>query len=43
MRNIHAHEYEKINFNYIWITLTEEIPDLKNKLQKILLEMQEQN
>ena len=43
LRNIHAHEYEKINFNYIWITLTEEIPDLKNKLQKILAEMQEQN
>ena len=43
LRNIHAHEYEKINFNYIWITLTEEIPELKNKLQKILLEMQEQN
>ena len=36
LRNIYAHEYEKIDFEQIWKILTEDIPDLKEKLQKIL-------
>ena len=43
LRNIHAHDYESLDFEEVWNILTEEIPELKNKLQKILLEMQEQN
>lgn len=43
LRNIHAHDYESLDFEEIWSILTEDIPNLKNKLQKILLEMQEQN
>ena len=41
MRNIHAHEYEKVNFEYMWATLTEDIPELKENLTKILDEMSE--
>jgi uncharacterized protein with HEPN domain len=43
LRNIHAHDYESLDFEEIWNILNEEIPNLKNKLQKILVEMQEQN
>ena len=39
LRNIHAHEYEKVDFNVLWEILTEDIPDLKEKLQKIFSEM----
>lgn len=33
MRNVHAHDYEKVDFDTMWKTLTLDIPDLKNKLQ----------
>ena len=36
LRNIHAHEYESIDFNGMWDTLTEDIPELKASLAKIL-------
>lgn len=36
LRNIHAHEYEKVDFNYMWQILTEDIPALKKSLQAIL-------
>ena len=36
LRNIHAHEYEKVDFNYMWQILTEDIPELKKSLQEIL-------
>lgn len=36
LRNIHAHEYEKIDFEEIWQILTKDIPDLKFQLEKIL-------
>ena len=39
LRNVYAHEYEKIDLEKIWETLTKNIPDLKEKLQKILSEM----
>lgn len=35
MRNIHAHEYDNVNREQMWITLIEDIPVLKSKLQKI--------
>lgn len=35
MRNIHAHEYDNVNREQMWITLTEDIPMLKSKLFKI--------
>ena len=41
LRNIHSHDYESLDFEEIWSILNEDIPDLKNKLQKILIEMQE--
>ena len=34
MRNIHAHEYDNVNREQMWITLTEDIPTLKSKLLK---------
>jgi uncharacterized protein with HEPN domain len=38
MRNLHAHDYEKVDLNIVWNTLTEDIPDLLNKLDIILNE-----
>ena len=35
MRNIHAHEYDKIDRNIIWNTIDKDIIDLKSKLSKI--------
>ena len=35
MRNIHAHEYDKIDRNLIWNTIDNDIEILKNKLLKI--------
>ena len=43
MRNIFVHEYEKIDFDRIWKNLTEDIPELKENLTKILSEMDGQN
>ena len=36
MRNMHAHDYEKVDFDTMWKTLTLDIPDLKNKLREII-------
>ena len=36
LRNIYAHDYESINFEILWEILTEDIPELKKKLEKIL-------
>lgn len=35
MRNIHAHEYDKIDRNIIWNTIEHDIDALKNKLVKL--------
>lgn len=35
MRNIHTHDYERVDFNLMWHTLTEDIPELKDKLAAI--------
>ncbi len=35
MRNVHAHEYDKIDRNIIWNTINKDIEDLKDKLKKI--------
>ena len=39
LRNIHVHEYEKVDFEEMLKILQTDIPDLKEKLQKILSEM----
>lgn len=36
LRNIYAHDYDIIDNNIIWETITEEIPDLQEKIQVIL-------
>lgn len=36
MRNVHAHEYDKIDRHIIWNTIENDIDVLKNKLQRIL-------
>lgn len=36
MRNMHAHEYDKIDRNIIWNTIDKDIEDLNMKLKKIL-------
>ena len=32
MRNLHAHDYEKVDLDIVWNTLVNEIPELKRKL-----------
>ena len=39
LRNIHVHEYEKVDFEEMLKIFKKDIPDLKEKLQKILSEM----
>ena len=36
MRNLHAHDYENIDLEIVWNSLTEEIPSLKTELEEIL-------
>jgi len=44
VRNINAHDYEKIDFKRMWQTLTEDIPALEKELQEILkIENNEEN
>ena len=33
MRNLHAHDYERVDLEIVWNTLTEEIPDLKELIE----------
>ena len=36
MRNLHAHDYERVDLNIVWNTLTEDIPSLLKQLKSIL-------
>ena len=39
MRNIFAHDYDIVNNDTVWKTLTEDIPSLKAQIQKIIQEI----
>ena len=43
MRNVLIHEYFGVNKDKLWKTIKEDIPDLKNKVAKILNEIDEAN
>lgn len=36
MRNLHAHDYENVDMEIVWNTLLEDIPALKQSLEKLL-------
>ncbi len=36
MRNLHAHDYERVDLEIVWNTLTEDIPDLKERVESLL-------
>ena len=36
MRNLHAHDYERVDLEIVWDTLTNEIPELKETIEKML-------
>jgi uncharacterized protein with HEPN domain len=38
MRNLHAHDYEKVDLSIVWNTLKEDIPELLKNLEIILSE-----
>lgn len=38
MRNLHAHDYERVDLSIVWNTLTEDIPDLLKQLKMLLRE-----
>lgn len=39
MRNLHAHDYDRVDLSIVWNTLKEDIPGLQCQLQKILMEI----
>ena len=36
MRNLHAHDYENVDLEIVWNTLTEDIPVLKEQLENMI-------
>ena len=36
MRNLHAHDYDRVDLDIVWNTLKEDIPDLLKQLKTIL-------
>lgn len=36
MRNLHAHDYERVDLEIVWNTLMYDIPDLQVKLERLL-------
>lgn len=38
MRNVHAHDYESVSLKHVWGTLTQDIPALRESLEKLLTE-----
>jgi len=36
MRNLHAHDYERVDLSIVWDTLTNEIPELKETIIGII-------
>lgn len=36
MRNLHAHDYENVDFEIVWNTLVEDIPDLKEQINRMI-------
>ncbi len=43
MRNILAHQYYKINLPKVWSVVTQDLPELKSKVEKILHELESQD
>ena len=39
MRNLHAHDYENVDLEIVWNTLLEDIPVLRENLERMLSEM----
>lgn len=39
LRNICAHSYGSLSLSSIWVTLTEEVPDLKKRCEKFLFDI----
>lgn len=42
-RNFYAHDYERVDLAVMWQTLTNDIPELRKKLLKILQSMQKES
>ncbi len=36
MRNLHAHDYDRVDLKIVWNTLKEDVPDLLKQLESIL-------
>lgn len=36
MRNLHAHDYDRVDLDIVWNTLREDIPDLYKQLENML-------
>lgn len=36
MRNVYAHDYDTIDLNTVWEAITEDVPELRSKLENIL-------
>ena len=38
MRNLHAHDYENVDFSIVWHTVVQDIPELKDQILSIYSE-----
>lgn len=36
MRNLHAHHYETVMYDILWVTMKKDIPELRDYLEKLL-------
>ena len=36
MRNIHAHNYDNVMFDTLWVTIKRDVPELREFLQKLI-------
>jgi len=36
MRNLHAHNYESVMFDILWVTMKNDVPQLRKYLEKLL-------
>lgn len=41
MRNIFAHNYVGVNFRQLWYTLEEDIPELKENIKELIMNIDE--
>jgi uncharacterized protein with HEPN domain len=42
MRNLLVHRYYEVNLEIVWLVVEQDLPDIKEKIEPILQELQEE-